>query len=78
LANSANDHQTKNAYAFAPYGAQVIEENNFTPHFFLKNIQHCFDDPESLKKRGEAAWAFARPRSAIIIAEYIASYLILK
>lgn len=78
LANSAANHQVKNAYAFAPYGAQVIEENNFTPHFFLKSVQHAFSDLDSLKKRGEAALLFSRPRAARVIAEYITSYLTLK
>ncbi len=78
LANSAANHQIKNAYAFALYGSQVIEENNFTPHFFLKSIQHAFSDRESLQKRGEAARIFGRPRAARIIAEYIFSYLTLK
>lgn len=78
LAKSAGNHQVKNAYVFAPYGAQVIEENNFTPHFFLKSVQYAFSDLESLKKRGEAAWSFARPRAARVIAEYIINYLSLK
>lgn len=78
LANSAANHQIKNAYAFQNYGAQVIEENNFTPHFFLKSVQNTFNNPEAMKKRGEAARKFGRPRSARIIAEYLASYLLLK
>jgi UDP-N-acetylglucosamine--N-acetylmuramyl-(pentapeptide) pyrophosphoryl-undecaprenol N-acetylglucosamine transferase len=78
MAKSASDHQIKNAYIFEPYGAQVIEENNFTPQFFLKSVQHAFDEKDSLKRRGEAALLFSRPRSARVIAEYIMSYLTLK
>lgn len=78
LANSAANHQIKNAYVFQDYGAQVIEENNFTPHFFLKSVQNTFNNPEAMKRRGEAAHKFSRPRSARIIAEYLVSYLLLK
>ncbi len=78
LANSAANHQIKNAYFFKDYGAQVIEENNFTPQFFLKSVQYAFSNPETLKKRGEMAKHFARPQAARIIAEYLISYLFLK
>lgn len=78
LTNSASNHQIKNAYVFKDYGAQVIEENNFTPHFFLKSLQHAFSNPETLKNKGEIARRFSRPRAARIIAEYLTSYLLLK
>ena len=40
LKNSAQDHQTRNAYAFSQKGAcMVIEEENFRPHFILERIK---------------------------------------
>ena len=42
LALAAQDHQAKNAYAYA-YGSKgatlVIEEANLTPHFLLEKIK---------------------------------------
>ncbi len=76
LPESAQNHQVKNAYAFAENGASlVIEEANFRPHFVLERIKHLFSQPERLKQMTERAKEFSRPNAARIIAEYIVTYL---
>jgi UDP-N-acetylglucosamine--N-acetylmuramyl-(pentapeptide) pyrophosphoryl-undecaprenol N-acetylglucosamine transferase len=76
LATAAQDHQAKNAYAYAMSGAAiVIEEANLTPSFFLEKIKFLFSRPEELDKMRQATGIFARPDSARIIASYIAEYL---
>jgi len=77
LATAAQDHQAKNAYAYARSGAAlVIEEANLTPSLFLERMIILFSQPEKLDKMRQAAAAFARPDSARVIAGYIAEYLI--
>lgn len=79
LPSAAQNHQLKNAYRFAESGACiVIEEENFTPYFFLARIKQLFEQPGKLDKMREAALRFARPRAGEIIAFYIKEYLQLK
>jgi len=59
LPEAAQNHQVKNAYAYAEGGAaQVLEEANFTSHFFLEKLKYLFSRPPSEVKpsevRGEA------------------------
>jgi len=76
LKESAQDHQLKNAYAYAESGAcLVVEELNLTPHFFLERLEHLFSQPEKLKRMAKAAKLFSRPQAANIIAQYIIEYL---
>lgn len=76
LPESAQNHQLKNAYAFAENGAcLVLEEANLTPHFFLERIKYLFDNPEKLELMSKNARTFAKPLSAKIIAGYIVEYL---
>ncbi len=77
LPNSAQNHQVKNAYAYAENGAcQVFEETNFTPHFFLERLKQLFSQPEELKRMREKAKEFSRPQAAKIIANYLVEYLV--
>jgi UDP-N-acetylglucosamine--N-acetylmuramyl-(pentapeptide) pyrophosphoryl-undecaprenol N-acetylglucosamine transferase len=79
LPEAAQNHQLKNAYCFARIGAAiVIEEANFTPHFFLEKVKYLLSQPEQLKEMGERAQQFSRPRAAKIISEYIVDYLTFK
>ncbi|TSC68080.1 MAG: hypothetical protein G01um101466_559 [Parcubacteria group bacterium Gr01-1014_66] len=72
LERSAQDHQRKNAYAYAQTGAAlVIEEGNLTPHILLAEIKKVLENPELYLKMSKAAQAFARPDSATIIAREI-------
>lgn len=76
LAEAAQGHQAKNAYAFAENGAAiVIEEANLTPHFFLEKLKSLIANPDLLKVMGEKAKLFARPESAEVIANYLLEYL---
>lgn len=77
LPEAAQNHQLKNAYAFAKEGASVvIEETNFTPHFFLEKLKFLLSRPQELEIMAQKAREFAKPRAARIIAEYIVGYLI--
>ena len=76
LKGSANEHQLKNAYAYAENGAAIIfEEENFKPHFFLERLKFFLSSPKKLKEMSEKAKEFAKPNSAEIIAEYVFAYL---
>ncbi len=76
LPEAAQNHQVKNAYAYAQSGASIVmEEANFTPRFFLEKLKQIFSHPEGLEKMQEAAKKFANPRAAKIIASYIIDYL---
>ena len=77
LASSAQEHQVKNAYAFAKQDrAIVIEEANLTPNFLLEKLKYLFSRPHELKYLSNNARKWARPRAAKIIAEYIKEYLL--
>jgi len=76
LPEAAQDHQLKNAYTFAETGAtKVLEEKNFTPHFFWERLRYLFSHPEELEKMIRAAKEFSKPNAARIIAGYIVDYL---
>lgn len=76
LPESAQNHQIKNAYAYAASGTGIVlEESNFTPHFFLEKLRYLSSQPEELKKMSLAAQAFAKPEAAKTIAEYIINAL---
>ncbi len=76
IAGAAQNHQFKNAYAYAKNKATiVIEETNFTSHFFLEKLKYLLSEFEELEKMSQAAKAFSQPRAAKIIASYIVEYL---
>lgn len=76
LATAAQNHQVRNAYAYAERGtALVIEETNFKPHFILERIKYLFARPKKLKEMSEKAKYFSRPDAARIVAEYLVTYL---
>ena len=76
LSSSAQDHQLKNAYAYAQNKAAVVmEEANLTPRFFLEKIKYLFANPDELQKMSQRAKEFSKPGSAKIIAQYIIKYL---
>ncbi|RLC34874.1 MAG: hypothetical protein DRZ76_01675 [Candidatus Nealsonbacteria bacterium] len=76
LAISAQNHQVKNAYAYAQYGAAIVmEESNLAPHFFLEKLKYLFSHPSELEKMKEAAGEFAQPDSARFVAEHLLNYL---
>lgn len=76
LPEAAQNHQIKNAYAFAQGGATlVLEEENFTPRFFLEKLKYLFSHPEELEKMKKSAKEFSKPLAGQQIAQYLVSYL---
>ncbi len=76
LSISAQNHQVKNAYAYAQKGAAVVvEEANLTPRFFFEKLKYLFSHPEELQKMAQGAKAFAQPEAAKTIAGYIVNHL---
>ncbi len=74
LPKSAQDHQIKNAYAYAKNGAAiVIEETNLSPLFFLEKLKYVIGQPKELEKMRIAANEFSKPKAAKVIASYILS-----
>ena len=75
LSISAQNHQIKNAYAYAQNKAAiVVEEANLTPRFFLEKVKYLFANPDEMVKMSQRAKEFSRPDSAKIIAQYIINY----
>lgn len=75
LPGSAQNHQVKNAYAYQEAGAcLVMEEANFTPHFFLERLKSLFAEPQKLREMATKARAFSKPQAAKVIAEYLSSF----
>jgi UDP-N-acetylglucosamine--N-acetylmuramyl-(pentapeptide) pyrophosphoryl-undecaprenol N-acetylglucosamine transferase len=76
LPEAAQDHQLKNAYTYAETGAaRVLEEENFTPHFFVERLKYLLFHPDELEKMNRAAKEFSKPDAARTIAGYIVDYL---
>lgn len=72
LADSASDHQRKNAYEYAKTGAAiVIEELNLKTNIIISQLKKMFDNLENLKKMSLAAGQFSKSNSAELIAEEI-------
>lgn len=72
LDHAAQDHQRKNAYAYASYGAAVvIEQDNLTPSVLLNEIRTLLADPERRARMSEAAKKFSRRDAAELIAKEI-------
>jgi len=76
LPEAAQNHQVQNAYAYAQNEAAIVlEETNFTSHFFLEKLKLLFSQPENMEKMSGAAAEFARPEAGKIIANYLIEYL---
>jgi UDP-N-acetylglucosamine--N-acetylmuramyl-(pentapeptide) pyrophosphoryl-undecaprenol N-acetylglucosamine transferase len=70
---ATDDHQLKNAEAFAKSGAAVvIEERYLTSELLLQALLSCLRDPEKLRAMGEAAQSQAHRGAAARIAEMVA------
>lgn len=76
LPKSAQNHQIKNSYVYANTGASiVIEESNFTPHFFLEKLKYLFSNPKKIEIMSAKAKEFSKPKASNIIAQYLIEYL---
>jgi len=74
LSESAQNHQIKNAYSYAKGGAcLVLEEGNFTHHFFLEKLRLLLKD--DVLKMKTAAELFSKPFAANVIARYLIDFL---
>lgn len=72
IANSAQDHQRENAYAYARAGgAIVIEEENLAPHILLAEIKKLLADYGRMEKMKLSASDFAKTDSAEVLARQI-------
>jgi UDP-N-acetylglucosamine--N-acetylmuramyl-(pentapeptide) pyrophosphoryl-undecaprenol N-acetylglucosamine transferase len=63
--DSASNHQLANARDLAKFGAIVIEEDNLTPHIFLREINEAYTNREALSVKIKE---FAKPDAGAIIA----------
>lgn len=71
LPGSAQNHQVKNAYAYAKNGASIVlEEPNFTKYFFLNKLKNI--DKE---KMSNAARSFSKPLAAEKISKEVLDFL---
>ena len=78
LPTSAGNHQSKNAYVYAQSGAaEVVEQENLTPNFFMDKIKLLFVYPKKIKEMSQAAKSFAKPMAARAIAREILEFLML-
>ena len=76
IADSAQNHQQKNAYAYAATGTTiVIEETSLTPRFFLEKLRFLASSPDTLDSMSQKALEFSKPRAAQIMASYLLEYL---
>ena len=76
LPESAQNHQFKNAYAYAENGATIVlEEANATPHFLLEKMKAILFSKSEYDRMSKAALEFAKPDAARIFATYILEYL---
>ena len=72
LPDAAEDHQTKNAYAYARAGAcSVIDQNNLTPGLLAAEILRIVESPQLSGAMSIAAKQFARPDAAEKIAKML-------
>lgn len=67
---AAEDHQTKNAFAYARSGgAVVIEQNNLTPGLLTAEVRRILGNSDISAKMAAGARAFARTDAARAVAE---------
>ncbi len=72
LTNTNQDHQKKNAFAYARAGGcSVIEEANTTANILGAEIDRILGDKEGYKEMSEKAKAFGKPGAAEKIARVI-------
>lgn len=72
IADSANNHQRENAYAYAKTGAaNVIEEENLLPNLFINEVHKLLSAPANLERMSQAARTFYKPNAAELIAKDI-------
>ena len=69
IPDTVSRDQRKNAYAYARTGgAEVIEQENFTPHVLIGEAQRILSDATVMEAMREGARKFKKPEAARIIA----------
>lgn len=64
--------QTENAFSYARTGAaEVIEQQNLTPHVLVAEVHRIMNDKELRQKMSDAAQSFAKPDAARKIASVL-------
>lgn len=77
IADSNENHQVKNAFAYAKAGAcSVIEEENLKAHILLSEIKRIIENKEISEKMQEGAKNFFKPGAADAIARELLSIII--
>ena len=77
IANSNENHQVKNAFAYNEEGAcSVIQEENLKPHIFTSEIDRIIEKPEIKQSMEEAAKRFFKPDAADKIATELLSIVL--
>ncbi len=70
ITDSNQNHQSKNAFAYARTGsAVVIEEENLTDNILIAEIGRILENPEIYNKMEESTKEFVRPEASKLIAE---------
>lgn len=70
VTNSKDDHQKKNAFAYARIGgAEVIEEANLTPYLLVNEINRLMQNPQIRNEMKEGAREFHKTDAASKIAD---------
>ncbi|MBC7074378.1 hypothetical protein H5T58_03315, partial [Candidatus Parcubacteria bacterium] len=76
LPESAQNHQLRNAFLYSKQGAAIlIEEKYLTPKLLLERIEFLLSDEKVRQEMSKKAQEFANPSSALLIANYLISYL---
>jgi len=74
IADSNNNHQVKNAFAYAKAGAcSVLQEENLKAHILLSEIKRIIENKELNEKMREGAKNFFKPGAADTIARELLS-----
>jgi UDP-N-acetylglucosamine--N-acetylmuramyl-(pentapeptide) pyrophosphoryl-undecaprenol N-acetylglucosamine transferase len=70
VTNSSDDHQRKNAFAYARLGgSEVIEESNLTPHILVSEIDRLIQNPNLREEMKKGAKEFHQKDAAKKIAD---------
>jgi UDP-N-acetylglucosamine--N-acetylmuramyl-(pentapeptide) pyrophosphoryl-undecaprenol N-acetylglucosamine transferase len=76
LPTAADDHQTRNAAAFAVAGAAVvIPQNQATPEQLATELESLLDDRDVRKKMSAAMTLLSRPAAAAAVVDRLAALL---
>ena len=77
IPESVSRDQRKNAYAYARAGAaEVIEQENFTPHVVVSEVNRLIQDTALQEKMRAGAKEFAKPEAAHVIAQELVKMML--